>query len=168
MRVPSYRFKIYVTLLIIFFLELTLCNKIRIMGMRPDILLVAVLFFGFEFGTTKGMEIGLVAGVLKDLFTIAPFGINTASFFIAGFSAGLLRNKLFRHNIVTQSFSSFTGVVLISALNILFLPYGQGSDFENIWRLLLIKAVYTALIAPIIFFILGIFLSEKKEETYNT
>ena len=97
------RLQIYVILTIALLVHLTLLDHIKICGIKPDIMIIPVIFFGLFLGAGKGLESGLAAGILKDLFALDFFGINACIFGITGFLAGVLGTKFSRESKKTQS-----------------------------------------------------------------
>ena len=55
------RIGLYALLAILLFLELTVFSKLRILGVRPELLLIATVFFGFHFGIARGVEVGIIS-----------------------------------------------------------------------------------------------------------
>ncbi|OGW74596.1 MAG: rod shape-determining protein MreD [Omnitrophica bacterium RBG_13_46_9] len=185
---------IYTVILILFFLEITALNKIRLFGVRPELLLIATIFFGFHFGMMRGMEVGLISGVLKDVFSIALFGVNALLFLFIGFLSGFLKKSLFKENFITQFLFSLISVYVISAVYFLCLDKtvaGEGislthvwagalfsgggtmrggvhaaSFAEQFWRACWYKGLYTGCVAPFLFFLLAKVL-EINDDTHE-
>ena len=96
------RLQIYLILALTLIVDLMLLDHIKILGVKPDLMLIPVIFFGLFLGTGKGLESGLAAGILKDLFTLDFFGINTCILGLTGFLAGVLGTKFSRESKNTQ------------------------------------------------------------------
>ncbi|MCM8760592.1 MAG: rod shape-determining protein MreD [Candidatus Omnitrophica bacterium] len=92
------RAKIYFVLLAAVFIHLTILDHARIAGVKPDIVLICVAFFGLFLGPAAGSEAGLFAGLLEDIFSLNYFGINTFVLALAGFFAGSLSTKFSRES----------------------------------------------------------------------
>lgn len=161
------RTAIYAVTLILFFLEITVFRGLRIYWVRPELLLIAVIFFWFYFGMAAGAEIGAISGALKDMFTISAFGINTFSFLAIGFFAGLLKDKIFKESVIVQFICSGAAAYLISGIYFLYLNETLKCPLsENFWTQAFSKILYTGLAAPLLFLILGkSFKPETTEET---
>lgn len=146
---------LYLALFIIFFVNLFVFEKFKIFGVKPELLLIAVLFFGFNFGIARGIEVGIVSGILIDIFSVGYFGINIVSFTLVGFIAGCLKDKLFKESFIIQFIVSGISVYFISGIYFLYfkdaLYLGQSAEF---WEICFVKALYTGFIAPILFVIL--------------
>ena|SRR3989338_126958 len=166
LRSSASHIKIYLAIISIFFLEMVLFNRMIIFGARPDILLLTTLFFSFYFGATRGIETGLICGLLKDLFSITNFGVATFSFAIIGFLAGLLRNKLARDSIVVQFLVSNIAVYVFSVFYFLSgSMYGSQAPETAFWRITFYKGIYTGAAAPFLFFVMASVF--KREEIKN-
>ncbi|MBL7157610.1 MAG: rod shape-determining protein MreD [Candidatus Omnitrophica bacterium] len=159
------RFALYASLAMLLFMELAVFNKLRIFGVRPELLLIATVFFGFHFGAARGMEVGMISGILKDLFSMTAFGVNVFSFLLVGFLAGFLKDKLFKEDFITQFFLSCASVYFVSGIYFLYLDKIVGNNLSAVfWKQGGVKALYTGCMAPVLFFAFTkIFGSPKKQ-----
>lgn len=159
----SSRLKIYTVILVLFFLEAVFFSRFRIRGASPGLLLIAVIFFGFHFGTTRGAEAGLITGLLKDIFSLTNFGVNTFSFLLVGALAGYLRKKLARENFITEFFISASAVYLTSGVSFLDLScLARGAELAGFWVIIFYKSLYTGLAALPLFFALRRIFTPKE------
>lgn len=101
------RVNVYLILLPVLFLHLTVLNYIKIFDAKPDLMLALVIFFGLFGGWRMGLEAGLAAGFLEDIFTLDIFWINTFILGITGILAGGLKTKFFKESKITQTFFVF-------------------------------------------------------------
>ncbi len=165
-----HRLAIYITVLLLFFVELILFDKLRIYGVRPEILLIATVFFGFHFGIARGIEIGVLSGILKDVFSITTFGVNVFSFLLIGFLAGYLKDKLFKENFVTQALFSCFSVYIVWGILIVWgqvsllgvVSGGNPSPYAAPIGAVLYKGLYTGIFAPSLFLVLTKIFGPKE------
>lgn len=151
---------------LLFLLESLLFNRLRIFGARPELLLIATIFFGFQFGPVRGLEMGLLAGALKDVFSITPFGVNTFSFLAIGCLSGFFREKIFREGLITQFLFSSACVYIISGVYFFCINWILKCEAPgDFWRISLLKGLYTGCLGPVLFFILRKII--KPEEAQN-
>ncbi len=154
-----------IVILTIFFLGLTVFDNLAVSGARPELLLIVTIFFGFHFGIIRGAETGLICGILKDLFSITPFGVNTFSFLCIGFLSGYLRNKLYKENFFVQFLLSNLAVYFATAIYFLYMHKSlDGEIGVYFWRITAYKGLYTGVIAPILFYILRRLFERKETE----
>ena len=74
--------KIGELILIIFFylLQVTLGRVIAIGGIKPNLLIILPVLFGFLHGKNEGMYVGIFAGFFYDLFFSGLFGFTSLVF----------------------------------------------------------------------------------------
>jgi rod shape-determining protein MreD len=92
------RFQIYLVLFTALFLQGAVFNHLRVFGARPDLLLIAVVFFGLFLGPGAGLEAGFAAGLFKDIFALDFFWINAGIMGITGFIVGMLNTQFFKES----------------------------------------------------------------------
>jgi rod shape-determining protein MreD len=92
------RLQIYLILLAALFLQGGALNHIKIFGSKPDLLLICVVFFGLFLGPAAGLESGLAAGLLKDIFALDFFWVNTGILALIGFTAGAINTQFFKES----------------------------------------------------------------------
>ncbi len=78
----------------------TVMPKITVLGVHPDLVLMAVTSWSLLRGSEEGMLWALVGGVALDLFSGAPFGIYSLSLLLIGFAAGLGPRNMLRIDIL--------------------------------------------------------------------
>jgi rod shape-determining protein MreD len=108
---------VYLVLAAALFLHMTVLDRIRILGARPDITLMCVVFFGIFSSPRMGLEAGCVAGLFTDIFAFGPFGINTILYALTGFLAGAFSSKVFKESSAIQFIMVFFFQVFSMALH---------------------------------------------------
>ena len=89
----------YLSFGILFFLALlqaTVMPRITVLGVHPDLMLMAVTSWSLLRGSEEGMLWALIGGVVMDLFSGAPFGVCTLALLIVSFLSGLGQRNVFR------------------------------------------------------------------------
>ena len=95
---PVNRPRMYLVLFAALFLQCTLAGYVAVGGVRPDLVILSVIFFGLFLGRSAGLEAGAVAGLMTDLFSLDYFGINMVVYGITGLLAGSLRSSFARES----------------------------------------------------------------------
>ena len=131
----------YFVLLLIFFLQVTILGAIKILGAAPDLGALFIIFIAIFFGWETGLESGFVFGVLKDIYSVDIFGVNTFTLAITGFLAGALSPKLFRDSKMTQA-----SIVFIFTLFSFFVHYMITSAISNISYISLSEYLFASFI----------------------
>ncbi|OIO38421.1 MAG: rod shape-determining protein MreD [Candidatus Omnitrophica bacterium CG1_02_49_10] len=137
--------------------QVTFLEIFKIAGVKPDICISAVAYFGLVGGVYVGLYTGAAAGLLYGLFSAAPLPIHIISFALCGYVAGILSKHIYRDNIIWCLVAGF-----LSAAFMLFFDYAAGgmlSDAVSIadfaYLTVLPIAVYTSIISPPLFFLLS-------------
>ena len=81
-----------------------------------DLALIPVIHFALTRGTLSGMMTGALVGYLQDAMTGGVLGINGVAKIVAGFTGGVLKEKLFVRGIGHRAIS-VSGAVLLSILS---------------------------------------------------
>lgn len=127
---------------------------VSVEGIRPDLLLLFTLYLGL-YGRREDVVVGSwLAGLCKDLLTMGHIGVFALLFLLLGILLVTTREALFREHPLTQMMVVFLSIL---CLNIIFLiPFSIYFRLKN-FPLLLIEAagvaLYSALLAPVCFFI---------------
>ncbi len=132
-------------------LQVTILNNIRILNIKPDLLLICMVLAGLSFELKWAFALSVSCGVFKDIFFQAPFGINTLLFSLwcllivdlaKKISIDFDLIKLGLILIVSLLHNIATGIIVIYAGN--FIPFGI------FLRIVSIETVYTAVFAPLV------------------
>lgn len=91
-----------------FFLQTTVFQYIGIMGVIPNTSLVLTICFALQRGKKTGALLGLLMGLMQDIFFERVIGINALLYFLVGYLIGLTEQKLFKDNIMIPIM--FTGI----------------------------------------------------------
>ena len=107
-----------VTLLVI---QATLVPMLFTGGVRPDLLLVAVVSTGLLFGKEPAIGLGFFAGLLQDLASGTVFGLNILAKMAVGYAFGLAERNIFKENIVLPVLAVMLATLLQSLFMMSFL-----------------------------------------------
>lgn len=163
------RFSVYLVLFISLVLQVTAVDYIKIFGAKPDLMLLAVIFFGLLFGGSIGLEAGLVAGLAKDILSLDVFGANTFTMALTGFAVGGLSQKFFKESKIMQTAIVFVFVIVCMLIhytvNSLVSNAGYIRAPEYFFGLILPTSLYTSVLSMLIFpFLMHRFHLEEREE----
>jgi rod shape-determining protein MreD len=118
-------------------------------------MLICVVFFGLFLGPSAGLESGVAAGLLNDMFALDFFGINALTYGLSGLVAGLLSTKVFKESKKTEFAIVFFFTVFSMSLHfMLVLVLSKALSltfFEYFWSSILPTGLYTGLVAVPIF-----------------
>jgi rod shape-determining protein MreD len=124
-------------------LQTSVFHRIPIGGMKPDLVVVMVVYLGLVKGPETGSLSGFLFGLLHDTVSGASLGSNALSKTIIGFFCGIGGKRLYTHSM----FSQFLCVGMSSVVNILLRLSIHG--FTAGWQqALLYETLYTLICCP--------------------
>jgi len=163
------RFQIYLIIVAALFLQGSVFNYMEIMGARPDLLLMVVVFFGLFLGPAAGLETGFAAGLLKDIFALDFLWINACILSLSGFAAGIINTQFFKESkradfIFVFGFTIFS--MLLHYLIVSVISTSLALDFRDFFLGSVIPtAIYTGLVSiPIYVKLLDIYNLKETED----
>ncbi len=118
-------------------LQSTVAPHITVLGVHPDLVLMAVTAWSLLRGSEEGMLWALIGGVVMDLFSSAPFGVCTLALLIVGFAAGfgarnILRLDLLMPILVIVPATLVYQLVILGLLSLLGWRAGWGAGLSRI------------------------------------
>jgi len=163
------RIPIYLLILAALTLQLTVLGRVRILGAKPDLMLTLVVFFGVFLGGRRGLEAGLAAGLLLDIFALDYFWLNTFTFGITGLLAGVLGLKVIRESRMTQTLLVFFFTIFFMTFHFIIASNFSRSANLSLAELtrvsILPSAVYTSLVSiPIFSKLTGLFNLREEDD----
>ncbi len=92
----------YVILIIVinFIFQTTILPHFSIAGVVPNTALILIVMVALLKGKYKGAFIGLIAGLLQDIFFSKIIGMNALIYFLIGYVVGLLDNRIFKESAI--------------------------------------------------------------------
>ena len=142
---------IFIAAIIIFaLLQTTILNCVTIFNVKPDLLLSSVIIASLFFKPQWAIPLSIFAGILKDIFSVNVFGLNSILFFLWSF----LIIKLSRKISFDSNYVRLVLVFIIAILNniitrLIFLFLGNFISLGLFLRITFIESLYTALIFPL-------------------
>ncbi|GAB4223399.1 MAG: rod shape-determining protein MreD [Spirochaetales bacterium] len=146
----------YVVLLLMVVFQSTLLHHIAIQGVKPDLVLLTVIYLANKNGKMAGQTYGFVAGLMEDSLSLSPLGFNGFIHTVAGFLYGLTAGTFFIDQVIIPMIMGGVATLLkglcISLLSVLF-------NLENLHFQLfsvpfLIETGWNMIVAPFLFAVL--------------
>ena len=169
LKIAVYMFLI---LLLSVILQMSLSNFIEIAYIAPNVLIIAVSASGFLIGKKSGILMGFFAGFFIDFLGSDLFGFSSIIFMMIGYISGNLKRLLFIDKYwislivigLADIFYGFCNFIF------LFLLRGRTNLLYYLKRIILSEAVYTVVIATILYPLLKLLLLrvEKLITDYNS
>lgn len=128
-------------------------DVIRIAGVKPDLVFVSILYFGYNFGSFYGEVTGFAGGLFHDAVSSSPLGMLALPKVIIGYAVGLIGRSILKPNILTIILLVF-GASIVKGLLTLFLSFlFQDATVSSVISIIFPEAFYNTLLAPPLFFV---------------
>lgn len=134
--------------------QVTLLDAFRLFNVKPDLLLIGVVITSlyFNFNLKWALLLAVFSGILKDVLSLNPFGLNTLLFTLGSFLMVKLSRKISLDNdfiraLLLFMLILFNDVIIRStyfSLRQQFIPLGI------FLRTLFLECLYSAAILPLI------------------
>ncbi|MFH2138846.1 MAG: rod shape-determining protein MreD [Candidatus Omnitrophota bacterium] len=108
-RFKTVRFVIIALLSLVF--QTTLINIISLGVIKPDLILLLVIFFGLYNGIYRGVFCGIILGFCVDSLSGGILGINSIILGAVGMMTGLLEDRVYRTHFLTKILVPFSGSI---------------------------------------------------------
>ena len=144
---------LYISALGLVFLlfQILLSDFLVIRGIRPDFMLILILYISFKFGSLNGVILGFSLGILEDLISSGSLmGLSSLTKSISGFLIGRLKGKYYTMSPITFHFSWFS-VLLLHFFIYVYFNYQSVLESNSLvfWNTYFYVTIYT-----LVFFLL--------------
>ena len=141
---------------IYFLLQCTLFQALAFASISPNLLIVVTSSFGFMRGRKEGMWIGLLCGLLLDIFFGSVIGFYALIYAYLGYINGFFRKMFFPDDIklplILIAMSDFSYNILVYLF--LFFLRGKLRFPYYLIHIMLPELVYTILVTIILYFVI--------------
>lgn len=140
-------------------LESSILANISVLPVVPDLVLICVIYFSIRNGKLFGETTGFVSGLVLDLISACPFGLNCLLRTIIGYSGGIFNKILNTQGIFTPALIGFSATIVkgivIWLINILY-PAAV-MTYNPISLMFLFELIANTILSPVIFKLLSLF-----------
>ena len=138
---------------ILYFTQSNFFNWFTIAGIKPNLFVICVLLIGLYAGKRVGSIMGIIFGLLLDIFISKQIGISGILLGILGFAGGYFDKNFSKDSKITIIMMCIGATFFYEFLNYLILVFMYKMDFEflAILRIIIIEAIYNSLIIVIIY-----------------
>ena len=156
---------LFVVMMIAVSLQSTLIPVLAIEGVRPDLVLVAVVVAALSSGRETGLVCGVFGGLLQDLLSVGPFGYNVFSKMLLGFLVGLYERKVNQGSLLLPMVAVAAATLGAAVVAVAFLlAYGQERQIASLLLQLLPATAYHILLAVPVHFLLGWLMQRQAKK----
>ncbi len=147
-------------------LQSTILGRIAILGVRPDLALIVLVFVALRRGSMAAQVAGFTSGIVEDLVSASPVGFHMLLRTLIGFLYGLFSGNVFVDPLLMPIVLTVVATILKGLISgIISLVFGlKASGFLYFTGRLWIEAGYNALAAPFLFALLNLLKVFKQSE----
>lgn len=142
-----------IVILLFYLIQVTYGRVLSIGGIKPNLLVILPVLFGFLNGRNEGMYVGFIAGILYDLFFAGLFGISALVFTYIGYFSGMFYHDFEENEILLPLAILLTGSFghgFLSYIGYFLLHNRLNVDFF-LTRYILPEVIYTLCIMTLIY-----------------
>jgi rod shape-determining protein MreD len=132
-------------------IQSTVLARLRLAGVRPDLLVLTVVAVAMASGPTSGAVFGFSAGLVGDLLFDLPVGVSALVYTAVGFAVGTARVYVTSHRPVVHL--ALVGAASLASVwcSGLLLRVFDLSSWEAVARSGPLVALYNLLLAPFVY-----------------
>jgi len=152
------------------YVQTTWLGAIAVLGVVPDLALVALIWISYKNGLVEGPVTGFLSGFAEDFLSAAPLGFNAFVKTFVATCAGFLHGVFFIDRIILPFALGAVGTIAkaLAAGILSFIFAGKVQGYNLLDRVFWIEAAYNGVAAPIVFLILSplkrVLMTERGRE----
>ena len=134
-------------------LQSTLLRWVALMGVKPDLALIVLVFVAVRRGSMSAQVPGFLSGLLQDVLSLAPLGFNALLRTMIGFFYGLTAGSIFVDPVLMPVLLTLVATLLkglVSSLAVVLFRI-PAPGFQIFTGPLWIEMGYNAVLAPFLF-----------------
>lgn len=128
-------------------------DVLRIGGVKPDLLFIAIIYFAYNFGSFYSEVCAFIGGLFHDAASNAPLGLLTLPKVIIAFSIGFLGREVIEGNILTIGLLVFGASIIKGVITLILCLLFHDAFVSDITNVILPEAFFNAILAPILFYL---------------
>ena len=140
-------------ILICFLLEGSVFHQLAFARIKPNLLIIVTSSFGFMRGKKEGMFVGVVSGLMADLFWGSTLGFNMLLYTVIGYVNGTFQRMFYDDDIkLPIMLIGSSGLVYgLATYACIYMLRGDFAFFTYLINIIFPELVYTILITLILY-----------------
>jgi rod shape-determining protein MreD len=139
--------------------QIGLSGYVDVQRARPNFVLLAVIFIAVNAQRDAALLGAFMLGLMQDLLTDSPLGLSAFTYALIAMLVVGMRELVYREHFLTHLFLGFVGGVIFAAVvyvhGLIYLwAHPRGGWMRPSLAPLLGAAVYTAVLAPVVLYLL--------------
>ncbi len=147
-------------------LQSTLFRYITIWNVKPDLVLIILVFVASRRGSMVGQVTGFWGGFVEDLLSTAPLGFNALIKTLIGYIYGIIEDRIVIDPIILPvlivGIATIIKYLFVAVISAIFSIESIGAVLVS--SRFLVEILYNSLSAPFVFALLSLIKSLKPRE----
>jgi rod shape-determining protein MreD len=133
---------------VFFILDNTFMPFMAIRGYFPSLLFLFCICYSIVNGSWEGMWLGILSGILQDIFFTNAFGINSLTTMLMCVLAGFVGRNLFKEKIIIPIVSTFF-ITILKGVFVFVILYviGEYTSLQGVFY----NALYTMIVSIVMY-----------------
>lgn len=152
----------FLIIIICFLLQCTMFHKLSFASVSPNLMIIVTSAFGLMRGKKEGMAVGIISGLLIDLFWGEVLGFNMLLFTVIGYLNGCFE-RLFYDEDIKLPIALIAGSELFYGIMTYVCVYMLRGDFRfsrHLAKIIIPELVYTILVTLVLYQII-LYINKK-------
>jgi len=147
------RYLFVALLLIVALLQATFLPQLRILGVKPELMLLSVLSWSLLRGAEEGLVWAFLGGLMLDLFSGGPLGASTLALLAVSFLSGLIEPAVAHTSFLLPLVVALGGTLLYQGLFLSVVQLTRGTVLwgDSLLRVTLPSLAVNTLLMPVVF-----------------
>jgi rod shape-determining protein MreD len=144
-------------LLVVALFQATALPALKVLGVKPELMLLTVLAWSLVRGVEEGLFWAFVGGLMLDLFSGGPLGASALALLVVSFLSGLTEGSVTRTGFLMPMVMALLGTLLYQVVFLLVVQIARGSVpwADSLFQVTLPSLVVNALLMPVVFYALA-------------
>jgi len=134
-------------------LQSTVFAQLRLLGVRPELLMLVTIVLALLEGPAEGAVVGFVCGLAQDMFLNQPKGITALTLTLLGYGVGMAQQYITSPSplvpTVVVAIATALGMAFYEVVSFLLGTFDQPASHGV--RVALLTALYNAILTPILY-----------------
>jgi rod shape-determining protein MreD len=154
----------FITVVTAALIQTTWPDSLKLQGVLPDLSLLLIVYFAVADGEERAMATGIIGGVYQDVAGNMVLGHHVLCLVLVAYATGRLSTRLITDHPAVKAAMVFMAAmgqgVLFTCIQYVQKP--AGGALYPILTSVIPGAFYTAVITPVVFFVLGYLFHHRR------
>jgi len=144
---------LFITFLIIYFLQVNIFSNLTINGIKPNLFIVYILFIGLFANHFLGISFGIGVGLILDLLYGKTIGVTALMLCVVGFLGSYFDKNFSKENKFTIIFMVLGATIIFELgsyfVSSIILEFER--EYWSFFKILIVECIYNVLLTIILY-----------------